>query len=170
MMSVTRLRWKWRGGERRFRADEPFQTGETPMLPETTTSPYAVTLLRLTNGLALLAHGAVLKLGTFGLAGTMGYFGSIGYPPVLGAVVAFAETLAGLALLAGVGVRWVSLGALAILLGAVAQHAPNGWVFNAAGGGWEYPAFWAAALLAQAGLGAGALAVRLPMAGGLVRA
>ncbi len=140
------------------------------MLNETVTTPYAVAVLRLTNGLALLAHGAVLKLGTFGLAGTMGYFASIGYPPVLGAVVAFAEVLAGLALLAGVGVRWVSLGALLILLGAVAQHAPNGWVFNAPGGGWEFPAFWAAALVAQAGLGAGALAARLPAAVGLARA
>ena len=140
------------------------------MLTETATTPYAAALLRVTNGLALLAHGAVLKLGTFGLAGTMGYFGSIGYPPVLGAVVTFAEILAGLALLAGFGVRWVSLASLVILLGAVVQHAPNGWVFNAAGGGWEYPAFWAAALLAQAGLGAGAFAARLPLTGRLARA
>jgi putative oxidoreductase len=133
------------------------------MFDEKTTIPYAITALRLTNGIALLAHGAVLKLAGFGLAGTMGYFASIGYPPALGAVVTFAEILAGLALIAGVGVRWVSLAALVILLGALMQHLPNGWVFTAKGGGWEYPAFWAAALLAQAGLGAGALALRLPI-------
>ena len=58
-------------------------------LPSTqTTTPYAALLLRLALGVTLLAHGALLKLATFGLAGTMGYFGSIGFPPLLGAVVA----------------------------------------------------------------------------------
>ena len=120
------------------------------------TTPYAAFGLRIALGLVLLAHGAVLKLGTFGLAGTMGYFASIGYPPGLGALVAFGETAAGLALLAGVLVRAASLLAVPILLGATLQHAGNGWVFTAPGGGWEFPAFLAAALLVQAGLGAGA--------------
>lgn len=126
---------------------------------ERTTTPYAAALLRVSLGLLFLAHGAVLKLGTFGLAGTMGYFGSIGYPPILGAVVTFAEILGGLALIAGVGVRWVSLGFLPILIGATLQHAGNGWVFSARGGGWEFPALWTALLLVQAGLGAGAFAL-----------
>lgn len=128
------------------------------------TAPWAIALLRGTNGFALLAHGAILKLGTFGLAGTMGFFGSLGYPPALGAVVIAVEILAGLALLAGVAVRWASLAALVVMLGALLQHLPNGWLFSKAGGGWEFPAFWAVALLAQAGLGAGALALRLPAA------
>ena len=51
-----------------------------------TTAPYAALLLRVTLGLAFLAHGAVLKIGTFGLAGTMGFFGSLGYPPAFGAL------------------------------------------------------------------------------------
>lgn len=123
------------------------------------TTPYAAFGLRIALGLVLLAHGALLKLATFGLAGTMGYFGSIGYPPALGAIVAFGETMAGLALLAGVLVRAASLLSLPILLGATLQHAGNGWVFNAPGGGWEFPAFLAAALLVQAGLGAGAWAL-----------
>jgi putative oxidoreductase len=129
------------------------------MIDERTTTPYAAALLRISQGLLFLAHGAVLKLGTFGLAGTMGFFGSLGYPPALGAVVIAAEVLGGLALVAGVAVRWVSLGLLPIMLGAVVQHAGNGWLFGAAGGGWEFPAFWAVALVVQAGLGAGAWAL-----------
>jgi putative oxidoreductase len=129
------------------------------MIDEASTTRYAAALLRISQGLLFLAHGAILKLGTFGLAGTMGFFGSLGYPPVLGAVVIVAEILGGLALLAGVAVRWVSLGLLPVMLGALVQHAGNGWLFNAPGGGWEFPAFWAVALVVQAGLGAGAWAL-----------
>lgn len=126
---------------------------------ERVTAPYAALLLRVTLGVAFLAHGLVLKVMTFGLAGTMGYFGSIGYPPVFGAIVALAEIAAGVALIAGVWVRAVSLLAIPILVGATVQHLPNGWVFNAAGGGWEFPAIWTVLLVVQAGLGAGAWAV-----------
>ena len=129
------------------------------MTDERNAAPYAAALLRIAQGLLFLAHGAILKLGTFGLAGTMGFFGSLGYPPLLGAVVIAAEILGGLALLAGVAVRWVSLGLLPIMLGALVQHAGNGWLFNVPGGGWEFPAFWAVALVVQAGLGAGVWAL-----------
>jgi putative oxidoreductase len=128
---------------------------------ERATTPYAALLLRVSMGVMFLAHGLLLKVMTFGLAGTMGYFGSIGYPPVFGAIVAFAEIAAGIALIAGVWVRLVSLLALPIMIGAVMQHAGAGWLFNAPGGGWEFPAFWTVALLVQAGLGAGAHALDL---------
>jgi putative oxidoreductase len=124
-----------------------------------TTTPYAAFLLRVSMGVMFLAHGGLLKIGTFGLAGTMGFFGSIGYPPVFGAIVAFAEVGAGIALIAGVGVRVVSLLALPIMIGAVIQHAPSGWMFSNPRGGWEFPAFWTVTLLVQAGLGAGAFAL-----------
>lgn len=123
------------------------------------TTPYAALLLRLSLGVLLLAHGAWLKLGVFGLAGTMGFFGSLGYPPVLGALVAFGETAAGIALILGLWVRLASLLTLPIMAGATLAHAGHGWLFSAPGGGWEFPAFLAAALLVQAGLGAGALAL-----------
>jgi putative oxidoreductase len=123
------------------------------------TTPYAALLLRLGLGATLLAHGFVLKIMTFGLAGTMGFFGSIGYPPLLGAVVAIGEVVAGIALILGLRVRLASLLSLPILLGATWQHAGNGWLFTAPGGGWEFPAFLALALLVQAGLGAGAHAL-----------
>ena len=124
----------------------------------TDTAPHAIALLRISLGAIFLAHGLVLKFMTFGLAGTMGFFGSLGYPPMLGAVVALAEISAGLALVLGVLVRPAALLMLPILLGATLTHAGNGWVFNATGGGWEFPAFLTLATLAQAGLGAGALA------------
>lgn len=137
---------------------------------ERTTTPYAALLLRVTMGVAFLAHGLLLKVMTFGLGGTMGFFGSIGYPPVLGAVVAIAEVAAGLALIAGLWVRAVSLLLLPIMIGATIQHVPNGWLFTSTGGGWEFPAMWTLLLLVQAGLGAGAYALRLGRNPVLVRA
>jgi putative oxidoreductase len=128
-------------------------------LDERATAPYATLLLRVTLGLAFLAHGLVLKLMTFGLAGTMGYFGSLGFPPVFGAIVIAAEIAGGLALIAGVWVRTVSLLFLPVMIGATLQHIPNGWLFTANGGGWEYPVMWTVLLLVQAGLGAGAFAL-----------
>ena len=122
-------------------------------------APYAALLLRVSMGVLFLAHGAWLKLGVFGLAGTMGFFGQIGYPPVLALVVIAAEILGGLALIAGVWVRLTSLLFLPIMIGATVLHVPNGWLFSAPGGGWEFPAFWTVLLLVQAGLGAGAHAL-----------
>ena len=131
------------------------------MLDTKVTTPYAAFLLRVSMGVLFLAHGGLLKLGTFGIAGTMGFFGSLGYPPIFGAVVIFAEIGAGIALITGVGVRVVSLLALPIMIGATLQHLPNGWIFSAPRGGWEFPAFWTLLLLVQAGLGAGAFALDL---------
>jgi putative oxidoreductase len=163
MMDVPKPRWK----RDRPRAHglaidgptRPHPERTTTMTDVKTTTPYAALLLRVSMGVMFLAHGALLKLGTFGLSGTMGFFGSLGYPPVLGAVVTFAEIGAGIALIAGVGVRTVSLLSVPILIGATIQHLPAGWMFAGQGGGWEFPAFWTVALLVQAGLGAGAHAL-----------
>jgi putative oxidoreductase len=122
-------------------------------------TPYAILLLRVSLGVMFLAHGLLMKIMTFGLPGTMGYFASIGYPPVLGAIVAIAETAAGIALILGLWTRLVSLLTVPLLLGAAVQHMGNGWVFSAQGGGWEYPVFWAVTMVVQAGLGAGAWAL-----------
>jgi len=47
-----------------------------------------------------------------------------------------------------------------ILLGAIVTvHGAAGFFFSNAHGGWEYPAFWAVALVARALLGDGALAL-----------
>ncbi len=130
------------------------------MLPTTEqTAPYAVLGLRLGLGALLLAHGFLLKVMTFGIDGTMAFFGSVGYPPLLGAAVAIGETLAGLALVLGFRVRLASLLMVPVLLGATQFHLAKGWLFSAPGGGWEFPAFFALALLVQAGLGAGSFAL-----------
>ncbi|MES1149639.1 MAG: LysR family transcriptional regulator, partial [Bradyrhizobium guangdongense] len=48
-----------------------------------------------------------------------------------------------------------------IVLGAIfTVHGASGFFFSNPKGGWEFPAFWAIALLAQALLGDGAYALR----------
>ncbi len=70
-----------------------------------------------------------------------------------------AEFVAGLMLVFGVLTRLVAMLMILDLAGAICfVHFKNGFVFTAPGGGWEYPAFWAVALLVQALLGSGAFA------------
>jgi putative oxidoreductase len=124
------------------------------------TAPYAALLLRLTTGGLFLAH-ASMKLFVFTPAGTAKFFGSIGLLPELAYVVIAAEILAGIALILGVYTRWVALAAVPILLGAIVTvHGAAGFFFSNPHGGWEYPAFWAIALVVQALLGDGAYALR----------
>lgn len=128
----------------------------------TTQTDYGAALLRISLGIAALAHGLILKVFVFGVAGTVGFFESIGYPPAFAYLVMFGEIAGGIALITGIYARTAALLMLPILIGAALQHAPNGWVFSATGGGWEYPVFWAAASLASALIGPGAFALKLP--------
>lgn len=132
------------------------------LTPEPSTAPLGAFLLRLSLGLMWLSHGLLLKLMTFGIAGLAAWLGSVGLPPALAWPLVIAETAGGLAILLGWHGRWASLALLPILVGATAIHWPNGWVFTAANGGWEYPAFLIAASLAHALLGDGAFALRGP--------
>lgn len=125
------------------------------------TAPYGALALRLALGVALLAHG-LLKVFVFTPAGTAQFFASLGLPAFAAYLVILAEVGGGLALIAGAYVRVVSLALVPVLLGALWVHAGNGWLFSAPKGGWEYPAFWTVALIAQALLGPGAFAVKLP--------
>ena len=100
----------------------------------------AQTLLRVTYGLILLAHGFLLKVQTFTVAGFVGYMESNGLPAVVAYLVLFGEILGGLALVAGVLTRLVAWLSLPIVLGATAVHLGNGWLFSAENGGWEFPA------------------------------
>lgn len=119
------------------------------------TAPYAALLLRVAMGLLFLAHG-LTKVFVFTVPGTVKFFASIGYPGFVAYLVIFAELAGGAALVLGLWTRWVALVLLVEMLGVIAYHFPNGWVFTAKGGGWEYPAFWAVALVALALLGDGA--------------
>jgi len=122
------------------------------------TAPYAALILRITLGILFLAH-AGLKVFVFTPAGAAQFFGSLGLPPALAYLTIAVETAGGLALILGFHTRWVSLALIPVLLGAIAfVHGPAGFFFNNPNGGWEYPAFWAAALLVQSLLGNGAFA------------
>ena len=126
------------------------------------TVPYAALVLRLSLGVLFLAHAA-LKIFIFTPAGTAQYFASLGLPPAIAYLTMLGEAAGGVALVLGVQTRLISLALTPILIGAiVTAHAANGWLFSNAGGGWEFPAFWAATLVVQALLGDGAFALKLP--------
>lgn len=125
-------------------------------------APWGAFVLRIGLGLALIAHG-LLKILVFTIPGTVGFFESIGYPGALAYLVIAGELGLGALLVAGLYVRAAALATLPIMIGAALVHLPNGWVFSNQGGGWEYPVFWAVALVAQALLGPGALALRGPV-------
>lgn len=124
---------------------------------------YAATLLRISLGTLALAHG-LMKVLVFTPAGTVGFFASLGLPAVLAYATIGVEIVGGIALIAGFFTRYVSIAMVPILLGATVVHSGAGWVFSNQGGGWEFPAFWAVALVVQALLGDGAFALRLPQA------
>lgn len=120
---------------------------------------YAALLLRVSLGAMFIAH-ALLKIFVFTLAGAAQFFESVGFPGALAYIVAILELVGGVALIAGLYTRWVVLGLLPILLGAAFVHWPNGWVFSAQNGGWEYPVFLAAAATVQFLLGNGAFSLQ----------
>ena len=122
------------------------------------TAPYAALLLRVALGTMFIAH-ALLKYYVFTLPGTAQFFQSLGLPGALAYLTFWAELAGGALILAGLHARWVAAALLPVLLGAVWAHAGNGWLFSAANGGWEYPAFLAAAALVQVLLGDGRFAL-----------
>ena len=121
----------------------------------TQTAPYAATVLRVSLGAMYVAHSLILKHFTFTLPGTAAFFESLGLPGALAYLTFWAELIGGLALIAGLGTRWVALALIPILMGATWVHAGNGWVFSAPNGGWEYPVFLIVASVVQALLGDG---------------
>lgn len=116
-------------------------------------------LLRVSLGAMFIAH-ALLKYFVFTLPGTAQFFESLGLPGALGYVTFAAELVGGVLLVLGVYARYVALALVPILLGATWAHLPNGWLFSAPNGGWEYPAFLAVAAFVQYLLGDGAFAWR----------
>src|ERR671916_1738122 len=126
---------------------------------DTKLAPYGIFLLRVSLGAMFVAH-ALLKYLVFTMPGFAGFLAKIGFPPALAWPIFLAELIGGLAIIAGFYGRWVSLALLPVLLGAITVHWPNGWLFTAANGGWEYPAFLTVAALAHILAGEGAFALR----------
>lgn len=118
-----------------------------------------ITLLRVTFGVILFAHGYLLKVGTFTIAGTVGFFESLGLPAIVAYLTIGGEILAGLALIAGFLTRLAAWLTLPIMLGATWVHLGNGWLFSAPNGGWEFPALLAVMSVTVGLLGAGAFAM-----------
>ena len=119
----------------------------------------AALLLRISLGAMFIAHG-LLKYFVFTPAGTAKFFESLGLPGVLGYATIAAELIGGALLILGVRTRVVALALVPVLLGATWAHLGNGWLFSSSHGGWEFPAFWAVALVVQALLGDGVFAFR----------
>ena len=127
---------------------------------DTAARDLGIALLRVSLGVMFLAHSVVLKLMTYGLPGTAKFFVSVGLPGWLAYLTFAAEAVGGVALVLGIQSRWAALLLSPFLLGALfAVHLGNGWVFTAAGGGWEYPAYLFVLCIAQALLGDGAYAL-----------
>lgn len=119
---------------------------------------YAALVLRLALGAVFLAH-ALAKPLLYTMPGTVAFFESHGFPGWTAWPVFLAELIGGILLIAGIRTRAVSIALLPVLAGALLVHLPNGWSFTAQGGGWEYVAFLLLALVIQALLGDGAMAV-----------
>jgi putative oxidoreductase len=135
---------------------------------DTRFAPHGALLLRLGLGVMWISH-ALLKVLVFTLPGTVAFFEKIGFWGPLAYVVVAAELAGGAAILLGFYGRYVSAALIPILAGALMTHLPNGWVFSAADGGWEYPAFLILASAVHALIGDGAYALTRGELPGLAR-
>lgn len=92
--------------------------------------------------------------------GRLAIFGRWGCPGTVGYLTIAAELGGGTLLILGIATSLVSLALIPLILGTIFMvHGSKGWMFSNEGGGWEFPAFWAASLLVQAMLGSGAVSL-----------
>lgn len=99
-----------------------------------TTDSAVPTVLRVTLGGVVLAHGLQKVFGWFdgyGIDGTMRFFASIGVPAPLGALVILSDFAGSLLLIAGLATRFSAAAAGLVMLGAMLLvHLPNGFFMN----------------------------------------
>jgi putative oxidoreductase len=118
--------------------------------------PYAVLLLRWSLGIMFIAS-ALLKWRVFTIPVTIANFRGIGLPGWFAYVVIAVELIGGGCLILGIAPRYVALLLVPLIVGTIVTvHGKNGWPFSNPGGGWEFPAFWAATLVVQFLVGDGA--------------
>lgn len=123
------------------------------------TREWGLTVLRIVTGIVFFAHG-LQKATEFGVGGFAGFLTSLGIPlPGVFAVIVIAvELLGGLALILGLGTRWVAIPlAIDMLVALLTVHLPNG--FFAQNNGYELVLTLLAAAVALALTGSGALAL-----------
>ena len=125
-----------------------------------TTTPYAALVLRIALGTMFIAH-ALLKIFVFTPEGTVGFFASLGVPGWFAYPTMAIELIGGVMLVLGIKTRLVSVALIPVLIGTIVLvHGAKGWLFTNEGGGWEYPLFLIAALIAQSLLGNGAITLK----------
>ena len=113
-----------------------------------TTAPSGVLLLRWCLGAMFIAH-ALYKWRVDTIPGTVAFFRSLGLPGWLAKVTIATEFTGAACLILGIYPRYVALLLMPTMIGTIVTvHGKNGWRFTNQGGGWEYPAFWTAALFA----------------------
>ncbi|MBX3010742.1 MAG: DoxX family protein [Caldilineaceae bacterium] len=125
----------------------------------TSAQSWGLLILRLVVGLIFAVHGAQ-KFFMFGLDGTAGFLGSLGIPlPQIAAIVLILiELVGGVALLLGLGTRYVAaLLAVDMVVALLTVHLPNGFFVD--GGGVEFVLLLLASALFFALNGAGSLSL-----------
>jgi putative oxidoreductase len=119
---------------------------------------WGITILRVTVGVVFFVHGSQ-KLFVMGVPGVAAFFGQLGIPaPLLAAgVVSAVEFLAGLALILGLGTRWVAIPLACIMVVAIVTvHGSQGFFLPK---GYEFVLTLLAANVALVLLGSGAAAL-----------
>lgn len=120
------------------------------------TAPYGVLLLRWCLGTMFVAH-ALYKWLVDTIPGVRAFFKSLGLPGWFAYLTIATELGGATCLILGIYPRYVALLLTPLMIGTIVEvHGKNGWRFTNPGGGWEYSAFWTAALLAVFLLGDGA--------------
>lgn len=93
-------------------------------------------LVRIGLGIIFIAHG-MAKL-DMGLANVAGFFSSLGLPGFLAYIVTYLEILGGIALIIGLGTRYVSIAFILLMAGAIFKvKLANGLLGSETGAGYE---------------------------------
>jgi putative oxidoreductase len=132
-----------------------------------TNNEFTPTIIRITLGLVIAAHGFQKLLGWFGgfgYAGTMQFFNeTMHFPAVLGFLIIMLESIGAIALVFGFATRFLSLAFVFLALGIMNVHIDNGffmnWFGNQKGEGLEYFLLWIAMAVSLIVTGGGRFSV-----------